>query len=68
MSFDLNTYLPYITAASIALNAAYTWAAYRRKEILVLFRKAMAYYKDDNKTVEEFFDVMDALEAVREKK
>jgi len=68
MSFDLNTYLPYITAASIALNGMYAYAMYRRREIVALYRKAMDFYKDDTKTMEEFLAVMDAMEAVRGKK
>lgn len=65
---NLETILPYITAISIALNATYVWTAYRRREIVALYRKAMDYWKDDSKTMEEFLEVIDAMEAVREKK
>lgn len=65
---DLNTVLPYITAASIALNAAYAWASYRRKEINNAIKKAIEYYKDDDKTVDDFFVVMDAVVEVTDKK
>lgn len=65
---SLETILPYVTAASLALNAMYVWAAYRRKEIVALVRKARAFYIDPDKTEEEFFEVMDSLDAVMEKK
>ncbi len=65
---DFATILPYITAASIALNGLYTWASYRRKEITVLVTKTMEFYRDDSKTVEELWVVMDDLDAVMTKK
>lgn len=65
MTIDITTT---ITAVSIAINAAFTWAWYRRKEIVKLVRKARAYYNDDSKTEDEFFEVMDELNAVMEKK
>jgi len=64
----LNEILPYITAASLVINAAYAWAWYRRREIVALVRKARAFYIDDSKTEEEFFEVMDSLNEVMEKK
>lgn len=63
--FDIATTL---TAASVAANIGFAWAWYRRREIVVLVRKARAFYNDDTKTEEEFFDVMDQLNAVMEKK
>jgi len=65
---DISAILPYITAASLALNGMYAWASYRRKEIVALVRQARTFYKDDTKTEDEFWEVMDKLDKVMEKK
>jgi len=60
--------LPYITAASLFLNVVYTWISFRRKEITALVKQTMVFYKDDTKTIEELWEVMDKLDAVMDKK
>jgi len=60
--------LPYLTALSLILNGVFVWAKYRRKEIAALVRQAVAYYKDDTKTEDDLWAVMDKLDAVLDKK
>jgi len=68
MDLDINTALPYITAASLAVNGLYAWTSFRRREIFSLVKKARAFYKDPDKTEDEFWEVMDSLDAVMSKK
>lgn len=61
-------YVSIIAAVSLAANAAFAWLWYRRKEIMAVVKKASAAYKDDGVSEDEFWDIMDELNKVLEKK